>query len=199
MVILKSLHDPQLAPLYVTGAVGVIPTDTIYGLSASAHSPEAVDKLYKLKQREQKPGTVIAASVQQLRELGVAREYLDATAHLWPNPLSIELPVGVSLDYLGQGTGHCAFRVVADEEVRALLEQTGPLLTSSANHPGKSGANNIAEALAYFSDQVDFYVDGGERTGRPPSTVVRLRLPVDGTLDIIRVGAVTVTEKGEIV
>ena len=198
MVIVTSLHDPQLPPLYASGGVGVTPTDTIYGVSASARIPEAVDKLYRLKHREQKPGTVIAANVEQLRELGLAAAYLDAVAHLWPNPLSIELPVDHSLDYLGQGTGHCAFRVVADPEVRKLLEETGPLLTSSANHPGKPAANNIAEALAYFSDQVDFYVDGGERTGRPPSTVVRLRLPVDGTLDIIRVGAVSVTEQGEI-
>jgi tRNA threonylcarbamoyl adenosine modification protein (Sua5/YciO/YrdC/YwlC family) len=198
MIILTSLHDPQFAPLYAGGAVGVIPTDTIYGLSASARIPAAVGKLYKLKHREQKPGTVIAASVDQLRELGIAGEYIDAVAHLWPNPLSIELPVGENLGYLGQGTGHCAFRVVADDEVRRLLEQTGPLLTSSANHPGKPAANNIAEALAYFSDQVDCYVDGGERTGRPPSTVARLRLPVDGTLDIIRTGAVSVTEQGEI-
>jgi L-threonylcarbamoyladenylate synthase len=198
MVILSSLHDPQLGPLYAQAKVGVVPTDTIYGVSASAASPEAVDKLYRLKNREQKPGTVIAANVGQLRELGVAGEYLDAVAHLWPNPLSIELPVPKALDYLGQNTGHCAFRVVADPEVRQLLEQTGPLLTSSANHPGKPAANNVAEALAYFSDRVDFYVDGGERTGRPPSTVVRLRLPVDGTLEIIRVGAVNVTENGEI-
>jgi L-threonylcarbamoyladenylate synthase len=199
MIMLTSLHDPQLVPLYAGGAVGVIPTDTIYGLSASAHSAEAAAKLYKLKHREQKPGTVIAASVDQLRELGIASEYLDAVAHLWPNPLSIELPVGENLEYLAQGTGHCAFRVVADARVRQFLEQIGPLLTSSANHPGKPAANNIAEALAYFSDQVGFYVDGGERTGRPPSTVARLRLPVDGTLDIIRLGAVNVTEQGEII
>ncbi|HSW98807.1 MAG TPA: L-threonylcarbamoyladenylate synthase [Candidatus Saccharimonadales bacterium] len=198
MVIVTSLHDPQLPPLYAGGAVGVIPTDTIYGLSAAAHLPAAVDKLYKLKHREQKPGTVIASSVEQLHGLGISAEYLDAVAHLWPNPLSIELPVPASLDYLGQGTGHCAFRVVADPEVRQLLEQTGPLLTSSANHPGQPAANNIAEALAYFSDQVGFYVDGGERTGRPPSTVARLRLPVDGTLDIIRLGAVNITEQGEV-
>jgi tRNA threonylcarbamoyl adenosine modification protein (Sua5/YciO/YrdC/YwlC family) len=198
MVILKSLHDPQLASLYAGGAVGVIPTDTIYGLSASAHIPEAVDRLYALKQREQKPGTVIAASVEQLRELGLAPEDLNALQHLWPNPLSIELPTPEKLRYLSQGTGHCAFRVVADPEVRALLELTGPLVTSSANHPGKPAANNIAEALVYFSNKVDLYVDGGERIGRPPSTVARLKLPVDGTLEIVRMGAVNITEKGEI-
>jgi len=198
MIITKSLDDPRLAQLYAGGAVGIIPTDTIYGLTASAHLPEAVDRLYALKQREQKPGTVIAASVDQLRELGLADEYLNAVQHLWPNPLSIELPTPERLHYLSQGTGHCAFRVVADPEVRKLLELTGPLVTSSANHPGKPVANNIAEALTYFSDKVDLYVDGGERVGRPPSTVARLKIPVDGTLEIARMGAVNINEKGEI-
>jgi L-threonylcarbamoyladenylate synthase len=196
MIMLSSLHDPQLPQLYATGSVGIIPTDTIYGLSASAHNAQAVERLYKLKNREQKPGTVIAANVAQLKDLGVAEEYLHQIAHLWPNPLSIELPVGEDLAYLGQGTGHGAFRVVADKTVRALLEQTGPLLTSSANHPGQPAANNIAESLAYFSDHVDFYVDGGERANRPPSTVIRLQH--DGRIEVIRAGAVTINEQGEI-
>jgi L-threonylcarbamoyladenylate synthase len=197
MIILKSLQDLQLPQLYADGGVGVLPTDTIYGLTASAHNPEAVAKLYKLKGREQKPGTVIAASVAQLRELGVPGQYLDQVEHLWPNPLSIELPVGGDLTHLSQGTGHGAFRVVTDPEVRALLEQTGPLLTSSANHPGQPAANNIAEALTYFHNGVDFYVDGGERGNRPPSTVAKL-LPETGKLEIKRMGAVNVTEDGEI-
>jgi L-threonylcarbamoyladenylate synthase len=197
MVIITSLHDPKLAQLYASGGVGVLPTDTIYGLTASAHDERAVGRLYRLKSREQKPGTVIAANVEQLHKLGVAKEYLDQIAHLWPNPLSIELPIGDELGYLSQHTGHGAFRVVNDPEIRALLEVTGPLLTTSANHPGKPAANNIAEALTYFSDEVDFYVDGGERADRPPSTVARL-VPATGTLEIIRMGAVNVTENGEI-
>lgn len=196
MVIFSSLHDPRLIRLYLGGAVGVLPTDTIYGLTASAHHADAVERLYYLKSREQKPGTVIAASVDQLRELGIADQYLNQVAHLWPNPLSIELPVGPELGYLSQHTGHGAFRVVADPDIRALLYKTGPLLTSSANYPGQPAAINIAEALAYFSNRIDFYVDGGERADRPPSTVARL-LP-NGKLDIARLGAVNVTEDGVI-
>jgi L-threonylcarbamoyladenylate synthase len=197
MVIVTSLHDPKLPQLYKDGGVGVLPTDTIYGLTASAHNAQAVERLYRLKSREQKPGTVIAASVDQLRSLGVADEYLNQVAHLWPNPLSIELPIGEHLGHLSQHTGHGAFRVVSDPEVRALLEQTGPLLTTSANHPGQPAANNVAEALAYFNNQVDFYVDGGDRPDRPPSTVARL-LPETGKLEIVRKGAVTINEDGEI-
>jgi tRNA threonylcarbamoyl adenosine modification protein (Sua5/YciO/YrdC/YwlC family) len=197
MITVSSLQDPQLPQLYAAGGVGVLPTDTIYGLTASAHNPQAASRLYGLKSREHKPGTVIAASVEQLRRLGVAEQYLAQVAHLWPNPLSIELPLDDSLAYLHQGTGHGAFRVVADAPLRALLEQTGPLLTTSANHPGQPPAANMAEARIYFTDKVDFYVDGGNRSDRPASTVARLR--ADGTFEIKRPGAVAITEKGEVI
>jgi L-threonylcarbamoyladenylate synthase len=190
MIILNSLHDPQLVELLKNGAVGVAPTDTIYGLVADAHNPQAVARLYDLKHRERKPGTAIAASLDQLIALGVDEQLLRQVMHLWPNPLSIELPLGDDLAHIHQGTGHGAFRVVANEDVRALLELSGPLLTSSANHPGMPPAVDVETARNYFGDAVDFYVDGGYLGDRPASTVIRL-LP-DGDLEMIRQGAVAV-------
>lgn len=196
MVILRDLVDPKLIALIAHGAVGVLPTDTIYGLVASAHNPEATARLYRLKSREQKPGTIIAASAEQLIDLGIDESTIKAVAHLWPNPISIELQVP-QLEHIHQGTGHGAFRVVADPLVAALLEQTGPLVTSSANHPGKPASTTIAEAEAYFGDSVDFYVDGGDRSKRPPSTVVRYE--PDGTFTTLRQGAVNINGKGELI
>ncbi len=65
------LTDETLINEIKRGAVGVLPTDTVYGLAASALNPEATKKLYTLKNRERKPGTVIAASYEQLIRLGV--------------------------------------------------------------------------------------------------------------------------------
>lgn len=195
MLVLPSLHDPKLAALFKSGKVGIIPTDTIYGLAASAADPQAVTRLYALKHRERKPGTVIAASAQQLIELGVPAETVQAVSSLWPNPLSIDMLVGGNLGHLDQGTGHCAFRVVADEEVRAMLAMTGPLLTSSANDPGQPPAENLAQGQDYFGDEVDFYVDGGNRSGRLPSTVARYR---GGRFETVRPGAVTIDETGKL-
>ena len=195
MVILYSLHDSQLPQLYAGGAVGVLPTDTIYGLSASAHNKEAVTRMYHVKGREQKPGTLIAASVEQLIELGLDETSLRHVAHLWPNPLSIIIPAPDSLDYVHEGVGSLAVRIPKDDELLQLLSKTGPLITTSANHPGQPAANNIAEAQLYFRDLVDFYVDCGDRMGRPPSTVARIE---DGKVEVLRPGAVTINGKGGI-
>ena len=186
----KSLQDLLIdkfhaADRLLAGEVGVIPTDTVYGLVARAQDPKAVANLYALKHRVRKPGTIIAASTQQLQELGVP--HLDQTENLWPNPLSIILPVGDEFAYLHQGVGDIAMRVTDDPSMKSLLEKTGPLLTSSANQPGEPGSVTIRQAWDYFGDSVDFYVDGGDRSGRSPSTIIRLL--DDGEIKVIRQGA----------
>lgn len=193
MIVFSSLDDPKLIELLKQGAVGVIPTDTIYGIVADARNKDAVERLYQLKQRrdDMRSGTVIAASVEQLLSFGIDRAVIKDFVHLWPNPLSIELPLKNDLAHLFQSGPHRAFRVVADPAIQALLAKTGPLLTSSVNRSGEPPATNLAQAQEYFADQVDFYVEGGELADRPPSTVAVVR---DGTLKVVRPGAVTIVD-----
>lgn len=193
MILFSSLNDSALPAILAGGAVGVMPTDTIYGLVASARDADAVAKLYRLKERERKPGTVIAASAEQLVELGVDEMTIRLLSPLWPAPLSVEVTIGDHLTHIHQGTGHGAFRVVADETVRALLAKTGPLLTTSANMPGMEPAGNLTEAQGYFGGSVDFYVDGGEVRNRPPSTVARLH--PGGKLELVRQGSAKIDQK----
>jgi L-threonylcarbamoyladenylate synthase len=179
----------QAIILLMNGGVGVMPTDTVYGLVARAEDPEAVARMYALKDRDHKPGTVIAATTDQLIKLGVDPMHIDKVKKWWPNPLSVETPLGDNLRYLHQDTGRQGFRVVADEAIRRILEQTGPLVTSSANHPGKPGSVTVDEAYDYFHERVDFYVDGGDLSNRLPSTLIRITDA--GDIEVIRQGPVT--------
>lgn len=192
MQVFHSLHDPELVALLKADAVGVLPTDTLYGVVGRATSPAAVEKLYALKHREKKPGTTIAATAEQLKELGIDPEMIDQVAHHWPASLSIVMPLDDSMIHLHQGVKESPFRVVADESLQMLLEQTGPLLTSSANLPGEPPAQDLSEAQAYFGDRVDFYVDGGFVGDRQPSTIARYD---KGKLTVLRQGAVDIKEK----
>jgi L-threonylcarbamoyladenylate synthase len=189
----KSLNAEVAETLLRPGAVGVLPTDTIYGLAARAADQPAVERLYALKSREHKPGTVIAASIEQLEQLGIKHRYLKAVEQFWPNPISIEIPHQIS--YLSQATGRQAFRIPKDETLRKLLQKTGPILTSSANHPGKLPANTIVEAQKYFGSEIDFYVDGGDLSDRAPSTIIRI---IDDAIEVVREGAVKINEAGRI-
>ncbi|HEY1646259.1 MAG TPA: L-threonylcarbamoyladenylate synthase [Candidatus Saccharimonadales bacterium] len=174
------------------GAVGIIPTDTVYGLAANAKDREAVARLYALKDRDSKPGTVIAASIDQLVDLGLKRRYLSAVSDYWPGPLSVIIPCGPELTYLHQGKFGLAVRLPDDKDLIDLLGQTGPLLTSSANTAGKEPANTIEAAKSYFKDKVDFYIDGGDLSGREPSTIVRV---VDDMIEVIRPGAYKIKDQ----
>ncbi len=194
MRIFGGLSDPRVITLLKDGKVGVIPTDTVYGLVCSAANQDAVTRMYALKHRDKKPGTIVAANIEQLVELGIKARYLKAVEQYWPNPISVEIPHSIS--YLNQGTGRQAFRIPKDSRIQDLLSHVGPLQTTSANQPGELEAATIAQAQAYFGDSVDFYVDGGDLSGRKPSTLIRI---VDDIVDVVREGAVKIDDTGRIV
>lgn len=174
------------------GAIAVVPTDTVYGVVARAADPQAVANLYHLKRREGKPGTLVAASIEQLVELGLKRKYLTAVESLWPDALSVIIPCGPELAYIHQGVNSLAVRIPANETLRALVQKTGPLVTSSANQPGEPPAITIKEAKHYFGDAVAWYEDGGIVEG-DPSTVIRV---VDDAIEVVRQGVVHFDEFG---
>lgn len=194
MKLFRSINDPKLLTLLHDGGVGVIPTDTVYGLVCRASDEQAVARLYSLKNRQTKPGTVIAANIQQLVELGIKARYLKPIEHYWPNPISIIIP-SYELKYIHLGVGSIAVRLPKHAELNELLENSGPLVTTSANHPGKPEAVNITQAKAYFGNQIDFYVDGGDLSGKKPSTLIRI---VDDAVEVLRLGAVEIKENGSI-
>lgn len=193
MKIFTSLTDPEVVRLLKNGAVGVIPTDTVYGLVCQAANQGAVERLYGLKDRELKPGTIVAANVEQFAAIGIPKRYMAGAERYWPGAVSVETPHSIA--YLHQGTGRQALRIPDDVALRAFLLQVGALQTTSANRPSEPVAETVDEAKAYFGDAVDFYVDGGELRGRPASTIIRI---VDDVVEVIREGAVKIDENGAV-
>lgn len=188
----QNFESDKLVSLLQSGSLGVLPTDTVYGLVCSALNQNAVEQLYVLKSREKKPGTIIAASIDQLVELGLKRRYLKAVEGYWPGAVSVIIPtVDPSTAHLRQGLPGLAVRVVADNKLIELLLHTGPLLTTSANHPGEKTADTVEETKEYFGDKVDFYVEGGNLKDHKPSTLIRI---VDDAVEVLREGAVTIRE-----
>lgn len=171
------------------GGIGVIPTDTIYGIVGSALIPEAVEKIYSLRKRDlNKPFIVLISGLDDLEKFGVQltqeqKNFL--TAH-WPNPLSVVLPVlDGKFKYLHRGKNSLAFRMPKDEELMELLKETGPLVAPSANVEGEKPAETIEEVKNYFGNFVDFYIDRGILKSES-STLIFLN--EDGTFVVLRQG-----------
>jgi L-threonylcarbamoyladenylate synthase len=181
--------------ILVSGGVGVLPTDTIYGLVGSAYSRQAVARIYRLRKRNpQKPMIILAASTDDLRKFGIELDL--ATRRLlmnvWPGKVSVVLPIGShrktiirKLDYLHRGTAVLAFRVPGSARLRRMLEDTGPIVAPSANFEGESPARTIRAAKKYFGEDVDFYIDGGRLTSKP-STLIKIE---QGSAVVLREGS----------
>jgi len=173
------------------GSVGVLPTDTLYGLVGSAFSKQAVQKIYRIKRRDlKKPFIVLIRDLSDLKKFGVTlsprvKKFLNKA---WPGKVSVILGVKGNLNYLHRGTRTIAFRLPRPRWLRALLREVGPLVAPSANMHDKPPAKTIRVAKKYFGTRVDFYVDSGSLTSKP-STLVALQ---KGKVIVIRKGAVAV-------
>lgn len=186
------MFDQAAKQLLQPGSIIVIPTDTVYGVVARAEDEVAVRRLYALKKREKKPGTVIAASLAQLEALGFKHRYVKAVEQFWPGAVSVIIPLSdTNLRYLHQDKMALAVRIPNDAKLIKLLQETGPLMTSSANDPGEPTATTIQRAQQYFGEKVDMYVDGGDLKEHQPSTIIRI---IDDAIEVLREGAVKIDD-----
>lgn len=189
---MKSIVFTEVIPFLKNGEIGVIPTDTLYGLIASAMDPEAVERIYRVRGRDEgKPCIALISDQSDIeRFFGLSLSGLATKlAEMWPGKVSVILPCpDAKWAYLHRGTKTIAFRVPDKSDLRELLRETGPLIAPSANPQGMPPAKTIEEAEGYFGDDADFYVDGGTLDSEP-STVVRF---TDGKLSVVRKGAVKI-------
>lgn len=170
-------EEDRVIEIIGEGGVGVLGTDTLYGLVGSAFSQDAVARIYELKRRERgKPLIVLIPELDDVERFGVvlSDELRERLMTHWPGPVSIVLPsIDEEFEFLSRGTDSIAFRLPSDERVRELLKRTGPLVAPSANLEGQPPATDIVSAKNYFGDAVDFYLDAGELEGKA-STLIRI-------------------------
>jgi L-threonylcarbamoyladenylate synthase len=83
---------------------------------------------------------------------------------------------------LHRGKKSLAFRLPDNEDLIKLLKISGPILAPSANTEGDGPAETIEEAIEYFQDEIDFYLDNGKMKSRP-SKIISLE---NNRVEIIR-------------
>lgn len=167
----------------------VLPTDTVYGLAVIAGDPDALERVFELKQRpEDRSIAVLVASAAQAQTLVAleAGEQRLASA-FWPGALTIVAQRLASTDdSVGRADGTVGVRCPDEAFVRALAEQVGPLATTSANLSGQPTPTTAAEAASALDGDVAVIIDDGDRSGRA-STVLRVG---DDGLTIFREGVI---------
>lgn len=170
------------------GGIAVIPTDTLYGLVASVFSKKAIEKIYKIKERDKsKPLIVLVSSLKDLEIFGIKGNFLK----IFIPKVSILLSCKNSkFKYIHRGTEEIAFRLISkrNKNLHNLIEKVGPIVAPSANRESEKPAETIRESKGYFGDSVDYYIDTGKRIGEP-STLIRFK---NGGIEILRQGVVKI-------
>lgn len=180
----SKLDDLKVVSILKKGGIGLLPTDTIYGLSCSALNESAVLKIHELKKRDKnKPLIVLISAVNQLKDLGIGHAGPVATKY-WPGSVTVILSAKIAPHWLHRGTKTLAVRLPAFKELTNLISKIGPIVSTSANIQGYLPAGSASQAKEFFGEQLDFYVDIGELPG-DPSTIVQ---PMQGKLKILRQG-----------
>ena len=166
----------------------VLPFDTVYGLAAEPHHEASTRRLYELKGRAPtQPTALVAANVAALS--ACLPELDERVAELLPAALTLivrnparRFPwlTGTNPDALG-------IRVpLLPDTTRALLEDVGPVVATSANRPGDPDPRRLDEVPAELREGAGAVVDGGRLPGTP-STVVDITGPEPR---VLREGAV---------
>lgn len=184
-----------------SGRLVAFPTETVYGLGASALIDDAVAAIFEAKGRPHFNPLIVhvpdsAAAAQHT--LFDARATLLADA-FWPGGLTLVLPrrpdTPVSL-LVSAGLETMAVRCPAHPVAHELLKRAGPLAAPSANASGKlspTQAAHVATSLGTGHGHLAMVLDGGECPIGLESTVIGL--PLDGPATLLRPGAVP---RGEI-
>lgn len=157
----------RVANLLKRGRIGVMPTDTLYGIVGSALDKKTVARIYKLRKRDPlKPFIVLISSIKDLDKFHIKPDVATSGVlkKVWPGKVSVILPCsGAGLRYLHRGTDSLAFRLPKNGIIVKIIKQAGPLVAPSANLEGKRPAADINQAKKYFGAGVDFYLDAGKK------------------------------------
>jgi L-threonylcarbamoyladenylate synthase len=178
------------------GGVIAFPTDTVYGLGASARDFMAVERVYEVKERPRDmPLALLLGGIRQIGEVAgpVSPLAWRLAEHFLPGALTLVLPKSASvLDVITAGGHTVALRVPAHPVPLALIAGLGgPLLGTSANLSGRPSTLEAGEVCAQFGDSLDLVIDGGRCPGGRESTIVDVtgKVPV-----VLREGAISLSE-----
>ncbi len=183
-MITNSFSPQEIALALSQGNLVVLKTDTIYGVTAQASSPDTFYKLYKVRKRPlAKPSILLIADIKDIPNLTPEQSKLYESM-IEERPTTLINSVDKSyFPHLPRNNNTLAFRVVKPHHLKELIRLTGPILAPSANLEGLTPATTIDEAVEYFGDGVSLYVDEGKITQNTPSRIVSIS---NGVLKIVR-------------
>lgn len=189
------------------GGVILYPTDTVWGIGCDATDPEAVARIYAIKQRSDSKSLVLLASdmdmvaryVKEVPEMAVQLVEVNDKPMTIIYPDAVVGPAPADPSQMPQASRHClAFNTVAEDGTvgiripmsdfcRQLTSRLGrPIVSTSANISGEPTPVRFAEITEQIRSAVDYIVDPSlesQSTGKASSII---KVGLDYSIQIIR-------------
>jgi len=172
------------------GGVILYPTDTVWGLGCDATNPEAVDKIYKIKHREESKSLIMLVDGPDMlaRYIKAVPEVAWQIIEINDKPLTIIYPgaEGLAANAIPEEKT-AAFRIPDHQFCQALIRRFGkPIISTSANISGSSAPSFFETVSTEIIEAADWVADNSFEagsTGKPSSIMM---LGVGGEVKIIR-------------
>ena len=193
------------------GGVILYPTDTVWGIGCDATDPEAVAKVYAIKNREDSKSLVLLASdmdmicryVKEIPEMAVQLVEVNdkPMTIIYPGAVVGPFPVtsGAVERTLPKADRRClAFNTVAEDGTvgiripmmdfcQQLVAKLGrPLVSTSANISGEPTPKKFAEISERIKSSVDHIVDPSLERGATGQSSSIIKVGLDYSIEIIR-------------
>ncbi len=176
------------------GGVLAVPTDTLYGLAASAFNVDSVERIFMMKGRPVDMAMpLLLAGPDDLSQgavdvPGCAWSLID---RFWPGALTLVFRKSDRVpDIVTAGRETVAVRVPDHPVPRAIAKGLGhPITGTSANRSGKKALATAEEVRQEFGDEIDLIVESHTPLEGVASTVLDLTSSVP---TILRAGAVDI-------
>ena len=175
------------------GGLVAFPTETVYGLGASAFDTGAAKKIYAAKGRpSDNPLIVHIADKLQLSDIAaeIPNEAKIVIDKFMPGPITVILKKKPSVpDTVTAGLQTVAIRFPSNETAQRLIKAAGvPIAAPSANLSGKPSPTTAAHVIADMTGRIDAIIDGGVCDVGVESTIVDF---TGDKPEILRPGGVT--------
>ncbi len=171
------------------GGLILYPTDTVWGIGCDATNAEAVQKIYKLKQREDSKALIclVANDFMLEKHIEMVPEVAYDLIDLATKPITIiyDQPKGIAKNLVADDNT-LGIRVATDQFCQYLINKyKKPLVSTSANISGQPTPKNFTEISNAIIKGVDYVVNLEQNnTTSTPSTIIKLGN--DGTVKVIR-------------
>ncbi|MDD4225153.1 MAG: L-threonylcarbamoyladenylate synthase [Mariniphaga sp.] len=172
------------------GGVILYPTDTIWGIGCDATNPEAIDRIYKIKKREDSKSMLVLLENPAFLERYVNEvpEIAWDLVEISDTPLTVIYPGAKNFpSRLIAEDGSIGIRITKEEFTVKLLQHfRRPVVSTSANISGQKSPSLFSEISEDIKNQVDYIVRYRQDDLSPASPSGIIKLWPGGRIDIIR-------------